>query len=314
MTNCGAGGETCCTSLEVEGGTYYRTYDPLGDDGGIELAPDGGASGEANPASVSTFRLDKYEVTVGRFRQFVAAWNGGGGWRPDAGSGKHGYLNGGLGLVNSADNGYEPGWVISDDVNVAPTDKNLDCDSSWASTWTDPAGENEKLPINCINWWESYAFCIYDGGFLPSESEWEYAAAGGSQQREFPWGGAAPGATNQYAIYGDGNDKCYYPAGTLTTCTGLANLAPVGFASLGAGAWGQLDLAGNVYELTLDTKADYVVPCADCAYMTLDSTKEHRGGNFYYPASLLLSADRDNWSPPAGYRSHDIGFRCARAP
>jgi hypothetical protein len=38
---------------------------------------------------------DKYLVTVGRFRQFVAAWSNGGGWTPDAGSGTHAYLPGG---------------------------------------------------------------------------------------------------------------------------------------------------------------------------------------------------------------------------
>jgi formylglycine-generating enzyme required for sulfatase activity len=72
MTNCGTGDdgtESCCTSIEVEGGTYYRTY---GNDGG-------GPTGEADPASVSSFRLDKYLVTVGRFRQFVTAWDGGSG-------------------------------------------------------------------------------------------------------------------------------------------------------------------------------------------------------------------------------------------
>jgi len=63
MTNCGACQESCCTSREVEGGTYYRTYTNSG----------GGPTGEANPATVSSFRLDKYEVTVGRFRQFVNA-------------------------------------------------------------------------------------------------------------------------------------------------------------------------------------------------------------------------------------------------
>jgi sulfatase modifying factor 1 len=44
------------------------------------------------PAKVSTLRLDKYEVTVGRFRKFVDAWVGG--WRPMAGEGKHAHLNG----------------------------------------------------------------------------------------------------------------------------------------------------------------------------------------------------------------------------
>jgi len=64
--NCGPGGsgtESCCTSLEVTGGTYYRTYTNDGT----------GPTGEADPATVSSFRLDKYLVTVGRFRQFVRA-------------------------------------------------------------------------------------------------------------------------------------------------------------------------------------------------------------------------------------------------
>src|SRR5690606_7167704 len=60
---CGAGeDESCCTSIVVTGGTFDRIND--GD----------------FPATVSTFRLDKYEVTVGRFRKFAAAWDGG--WRP----------------------------------------------------------------------------------------------------------------------------------------------------------------------------------------------------------------------------------------
>jgi len=45
MTNCGPGGsgtESCCTSLEVMGGTFYRTYDFYGVSGGIGPAADGG--------------------------------------------------------------------------------------------------------------------------------------------------------------------------------------------------------------------------------------------------------------------------------
>jgi hypothetical protein len=75
---------------------------------------------------VSGFRLDKYLVTVGRFRQFVDAWSGGAGYTPPAGSGKHTHLNGGLGLANNENPGtYEPGWVGSDDSDIAPTITNL---------------------------------------------------------------------------------------------------------------------------------------------------------------------------------------------
>jgi len=48
MTNCGPTTESCCTTLEVRGGTYYRTYDPTYDGGQPEFARDGGPTGLVN--------------------------------------------------------------------------------------------------------------------------------------------------------------------------------------------------------------------------------------------------------------------------
>ena len=50
-------------------------------------------------------------------------------------------------------------------------------------TWLDTPGTptEEDYPINCIDWYEAFAFCIWDGGYLPTEAEWGYAAAGGQQ-------------------------------------------------------------------------------------------------------------------------------------
>ena len=56
------------------------------------------------------------------------------------------------------------------------------------ATWTNTEGSQENLPINGVNWYEAYAFCIWDGGFLPSEAEWVYAAAGGSLAAGVPVG------------------------------------------------------------------------------------------------------------------------------
>jgi formylglycine-generating enzyme required for sulfatase activity len=306
MTNCGPGGsgtESCCTSLEVTGGTYYRTYTNDG----------GGPTGEADPATVSGFRLDKYLVTVGRFRQFVAAWNNGSGYYPAANSGKHTHLNGGSGLANSANPGtYESGWDAMDWNNagdIDPTDDNLTGKSDGLyfcegpATWTpSSSGGQENLPIDCVNWFEAYAFCIWDDGFLPSEAEWEYAAAGGNLEQEYPWGSTAPGTSNQYAIYGD-----YYTSNSL-------DIAPVGYASMGAGYWGQLDLAGELSEWNLDGYSTYIGPCTDCAYLTTNpaSYRVFRGGYFYHFISILLPSLRDS-DYPRNF-AYDIGFRCARTP
>ncbi len=312
LSNCGANGESCCASLEVTGGTYFRTYTNDG----------AGPTDERNPTTVSSFRLDKYLVTVGRFRQFVNAVlppDGGAGWLPMAGSGKHTHLNGGNGLAATA-GGYEPGWLASDDANIAPTASNLTSNGSYA-TWTSAPAGHENLPMNDANWYEAYAFCIWDGGFLPSNAEAEYAAAGGAEQREYPWGTANPGTTNQYAIYSDGHGVCYYPNGAL--CSSVANVAPVGYAPQGAGLWGQLDLAGELWEWNLDISGDYPATCMDCADLTFISTgsleagdspfgREVRGGNFEGDASSLLSQDSFDYGAIA--RTNYTGFRCAHTP
>jgi len=291
MTDCGPGHESCCISLDVAGGTYNRTYRNGGS----------GPTGQADPATVSSFRLDKYLVTVGRYRQFAAAWSGG--WMPAAGAGKHAYLSGG-GLAATA-GGVETGWSTSFATNVRPTTSSLTggsyCDGTYA-TWTASAtGGRENFPINCVNWYEAYAFCIWDAGFLPSEAEWEYAAAGGSEQRQYPWGTTAPGTMNQYAIYG-----AYYTA----NATGLA---PVGTAAMGAGKWGQLDLAGEIWEWNLDWKNTYVSPCTDCVSLTAASYRIVRGDNYGGSVNNLVPTVRGGDIAPEG-RDSNFGFRCARAP
>jgi formylglycine-generating enzyme required for sulfatase activity len=269
----------------VTGGTYYRGNDA------------------AYPATVSDFRMDKYEITVGRFRKFVAAWVGG--WRPAAGAGKHTHLNGGSGLAATG-GGYEAGWDTAWSSNLATTtagwDTNLMKNATY-QTWTSSPGTQENRPINYVTWFEAYAFCIWDGGFLPSEAEWNYAAAGGGAadgQRQYPWS-VPPSSTTIDCTYAN-----------YSGCGG--NTKDVGATSTkGDGKWGQSDLAGNVREWNLDWYASfYLTPCTNCADLTAASYRVVRGGSFDYNAPYLLSWRRYGDTPTD--RNYYSGARCVRAP
>lgn len=286
---CGpAGNASCCSSSVVPGGTYNRSNDVN------------------YPATVSDFRFDTYEVTVGRFRKFKAAWEGG--WRPSAGAGKHKHLNGGRGLVNSGAPGYESGWETAWDSAVTPTDPFLSSCGPSYTTWTSSPGANENRPINCTNWYEQYAFCIWDGGFLPSEAEWNYAAAGGNEQRSYPWGDTAPDCT--FANYkGAAGDTEY------CTLPGIGATNDVGSESpKGDGKWGQADLAGNVLEWTLDSiNLPYAqASCPNCAYTVASSGRVLRGGSFLSPASNMTTSNRGGFG--VSLRDGGMGSRCARSP
>ena len=158
---------------------------------------------------------------------------------------------------------------------------------------------------------DKYVVTVGRFRFLPSEAEWEYAAAGGSEQREYPWGSTDPGTANQYAIY-----DCYYPSGMSSCALGMTNIAPVGAASLGAGRWGQLDVVGELLQWNLDWEAPYVEPCVDGADLSvsccLDSFRVFHSGNFLSDASYLFPAIRHGGDPTFGYE--DTGIRCARTP
>ena len=133
------------------------------------------------------------------------------------------------------------------------------------ATWTDLPAADENRPINCLSWYEAMAFCAWDGGYLPTEAEWNYAAAGGDQQRAYPWSSPASAVAldGTHASYRDATNNC---VGDGMPGCAVTDLAVVGSKPAGVGRWGQVDLAGNVYEWTRDWfDANYPVPCMDCA-------------------------------------------------
>ncbi|MBV9949715.1 MAG: SUMF1/EgtB/PvdO family nonheme iron enzyme [Myxococcales bacterium] len=271
--------------MAVPGGTYDRSYD------GRSFTDPG------FPATVSDFGLDRFEVTVARFRQFVTAYDA---WRsaghPIAGEGAD---------PRVAGTGWDSTWTARIPADAATLAAAVQCDPQF-QTWSGGPCEQTR-PINCVTWYEAFAFCAWDQGRLSTEAEWNYAAAGGDEQRIYPWGAADPGPSASLAIY-----NCYYQ-GDADTCTGVANIAPVGSAPHGDGKYAQADLAGNVSEWTFDSySSPYPTPCDDCAAVTPGSFRVFRGGDFSGIASNLPTSNRGSVAPTD--RSARIGLRCARVP
>jgi formylglycine-generating enzyme required for sulfatase activity len=159
-----------------------------------------------------------------------------------------------------------------------------------------------------VNWYEAYAFCIWDGGFLPTAAETEYATAAGQQEWEYPWGSTPPGSTNHYAIGG-----CNYPDATGACSRGIGNIAPVGTATLGAGLWGQLDLLGEMGQWVLDWDEMTPDQCIDCAALTVADERMTLGCSFESDVSAVQATVQGNPLAPFA-RSVDVGIRCARTP
>lgn len=287
-TTCGPGAnESCCRAEVVPGGRFYRSYDGVGN------------SDMRNPATVSEFVLDVYEVTVGRFRAFVNAGLGTQGNPPKAvgDAGVHPRLPG---------SGWDAVWNGDLAESTTALIDHVRCDATY-QTWTDIPGANENKAMNCVSWYEAMAFCIWDGGYLPTESEWNYAASGGDEQRVYPWANPA-GTTSIDCVHAN-----YYannPVGAYCVDGMIGGVSRVGTPE-GDGKWKHADLAGNVWEWVLDWYDVYLNPCDDCANLMQTVNRVFRGGSFGDYAAVLRGAYRFSSEPSA--RDRTLGFRCARA-
>ncbi len=191
------------------------------------------------------------------------------------------------------------------------------------------AGDDSRFrrpdqPVSGISWEQAKTYCEYRGKRLPREAEWERAARG-DDNRKFPWGNSAPNPS----VHGCFSRHVGTPDGT--TCR-------VGAYPAGAGPYGHLDLAGNVWEWIVDLYDPF-------AYRRAESTRgesgscqqiketqdwlrhenkqgftgtnpiptecEHvlRGGAFNYPPSGLRVTNRVHH--PGSWRLLMAGVRCA---
>jgi formylglycine-generating enzyme required for sulfatase activity len=235
--------------------------------------------------------MDNYEITVGRFRKWVEALPAS---NPFEGSGKN--------PSDPSDPGYKD--YHSHFFSQQSVKQAVNCDAGLAQTWTDSPAGNEARPMNCIDWETAFAFCIWDGGRLPTEAEWNYVAAGGNQQRVYPWSSPATSTTV------DGTRASY---GATCASAGQPGciIPKVGSKPLGNSRWGQADMAGSVEEWVSDTYAEPYSPatCTNCRhYAPLgDGSWVLRGGSFSSSTSEILTSPRRSY---AGWHS-TIGARCA---
>jgi formylglycine-generating enzyme required for sulfatase activity len=290
---------SCCDAIELPGGAF-RLGRCVGIGAGCTDAYNPGYTTDVpeHDATLSPFALDRFEVTVGRFRRFVEQYGG----APAQGAGAHPLI---------ANSGWQSAWndriAASRDALIA--DLHCPPPSSFEPTWTDAPGARESYAINCVSWYDAFAFCAWEGKRLPTNAEWEYAAAGGEENRLFPWGSEPPTEAHANSLIGKVTDGTYEEWNAM-------QFRPVGSYPLGMGRWGHMDLAGNMAEWCLDTvePTAYVdTPCNDCADLVEGpgGWRVGRGGSIHQRERDLRSAGRGLGEPHQRSDSH--GFRCAQS-
>jgi iron(II)-dependent oxidoreductase len=163
---------------------------------------------------VDAFAVDRFPVTVRRFSEFVRA---GGYDRPEL------WTEAGRAWLEESGHAAPQGWIP-------------DVEGGWlVRRFGHVAPLDPREPVEHVNFHEAEAFAAWAGGRLPTEAEWEKAAA---------WDGDAGRAVT-------------YPWGDAPPTPDRANLghvgwgpAPVGSFPRGASPYGVEQTVGDVYEWT----------------------------------------------------------------
>lgn len=165
----------------------------------------------------------------------------------------------------------------------------------------DPRLGQPTQPVTSVTFAEANRYCTWLGGRLPTEAEWERAARGNGR-RLFPWGRQWNSRVANHGLAGSRG----------SAADGYDYAAPVTAFADGKSAYGLLNMAGNVWELTSDRYA------AD-AYGKSDKVDPRgspegdeiviRGGSWRSPPHTLRVAQRS--AIKRDESQPDVGFRCA---
>jgi len=230
--------------------------------------------------TVPAFAIDRYEVTCAEFAAFLEA---------------HG---------NLADEAIEYLDAEDADAPIAEVGGSWQPRDACRRTPDGPADDScADHPVWEVTWYGARDFCAAKGGRLPSEAEWERAAAGTADWL-FPWGDIEPGPTRANCIE--------------SICVdGYLAAAPVGSFPAGASTLGIEDLAGNVGEWVADEYHPTYerAPTDGSAWVTAQPPNQPelvvvRGGGWTSAVGDLRATARSAY-PPISTPSFPIGFRCA---
>lgn len=281
-----------CGLVELEGGTFTMGSDI---DCSTTMSVNPACVGQASPSQPSTtvgpFALDAYEVTVARFNEF---------WR---------VRDRDLAEVRRTPIAYPGGRTISWDLPAQPP---MPQDGLY--NWSPTSTSRDAHPVNGVDWWAAQEFCVWDGGRLPTQAEWEFAAraravSGLASGRIYPWGDEQPTGSSTTPCDRAQWHNCAGEDGGITRRVGR-------FASTG----GFFDLAGNVTEWMADWYAPYsdtscwnrMAPTNPlCTNPGVTGRRVMRGGARDYADPQFLRGGSRRDDAPVN-RGGYIGIRCAR--
>jgi formylglycine-generating enzyme required for sulfatase activity len=168
----------------------------------------------------------------------------------------------------------------------------------------EPRPGHEQQPVTAISQQDAAAYCAALGGRLPTETEWEFAAAGGSAALRNAW-------TSADLVDTEGNPEANFTGEN----DGFEGLSPV--TSFPVGHFGLYDMIGNAAEWTSSPE---VFDMRDWARLTNPVHRSSqrmvfKGGSFEDdPTSDRRWEPRGRDAARADERLQDVGFRCVFEP